>query len=131
MKAEAWLFSGVAAFFAVTGGVYGWFSSDPAGIAALAVSFLMSGLVAGFLWRQCGRLGPRPEDRTDALVREAGDRRFFFPARSYAPGVSAVGTALVGLGVVQGLWLALIGFGALGLGVFGFVFRPAEGDSGT
>ncbi|MFK0046038.1 cytochrome c oxidase subunit 4 [Streptomyces sp. NPDC090741] len=130
MKAEAWLFSGIAAFFAVTGGVYVWFSSDPVGVAALSVSFLMSGLVATFLWRQYSRLGIRPEDRTGALVQEVGDRRFSFPARSYAPVVSAVGTALVGLGVVQGLWLALIGFGVLAVGVFGFVFRPVEADIG-
>ncbi|MCX5009914.1 cytochrome c oxidase subunit 4 [Streptomyces sp. NBC_00555] len=130
MKAEAWLFSGVAVFFAVTGGVYVWFSDDPAGAAALAVSFLMSALIAAFLWWQFRRDGYRPEDRADAVVREAADRRFSFPARSYAPAVSAVGTALVGLGVVQGLWLVLIGFGVLVPGVFGFVFRPGEGRQG-
>lgn len=129
MKAEAWLFSGVAVFFAVTGGIYAWFSDDPAGIAALAVSFLMSALIAAFLWRQFGRGGYRPEDRKGAQVRVAAGRRFSFPARSYAPAVTAAGTALVGLGVVQGLWLALIGFGVLVPGIFGFVFRPGDGSS--
>lgn len=130
MKTEAWLFSWVAVFFAVTGGVYVRYSDEPAGAAALAVSFLMSALIAVFLWRQFRRDGYRPEDRGDAMVREAGDRRFSFPARSYAPVVSAVGTALVGLGVVQGLWLALIGFGVLVPGVFGFVFRPGDDRAG-
>lgn len=129
MKAEAWLFSGVAVFFAVTGGIYTRYSNDPAGIAALTVSFLMSTLIAAFLWRQFGRGGYRPEDRKGAQVREASDRRFSFPARSYAPAVSAAGTALVGLGVVQGLWLALIGFGVLVPGIFGFVFRPGDRTS--
>lgn len=128
MKVEAWLFSGVAVFFLVTGGVYVRYSDDPAGAAALAVSFLMSALIAAFLWWQFHREGYRPEDREDALVQEAADRRFSFPARSYAPAVSAVGTALVGLGVVQGLWLALIGFGVLAPGIFGFVFRPGDDD---
>ncbi|MFC9294503.1 cytochrome c oxidase subunit 4 [Streptomyces sp. NPDC057011] len=126
MKAEAWMFSGVAVFFVVTGGVYARYSTDPAGVAALAVSFLMSALIAAFLWRQFQRGGRRPEDRKGAQVAEGGDRRFSFPARSYAPVTAAVGTALIGLGVVQGLWLALIGFGVLAPGVLGFVFGAGD-----
>ncbi|WP_327280262.1 MULTISPECIES: cytochrome c oxidase subunit 4 [unclassified Streptomyces] len=124
MKAEAWLFSGVAVFFAVTGGVYAAFSTDPAGVAALSVSFLMSALVAAFLWRQYGRGGRRPEDTTDAEIRAGGDRRFSFPASSFAPVTAATGTALMGIGAVQGLWLVLIGAGVVIPGLYGFVFRP-------
>ncbi|MFD4247044.1 cytochrome c oxidase subunit 4 [Streptomyces sp. NPDC058525] len=126
MRAEAWLFTGVAVFFALTGGVYAVFASDPAGIAALLVSLLMSSLVAGYLWRQSLRGGPRPEDEEEVEVSTAGGRRFFFPARSYAPVIAATGTALVGLGLVQGLWITLIGFGVLVPGVFGFVFYGQE-----
>jgi hypothetical protein len=126
MKAEAWVFTSVAAFFAVTGGVYAAFSHDPAGIAALMVSLLMSGLAAAFLWRQSARGGARPEDDPEADVAAAGGRRFSFPARSHAPVVTAVGTALVGLGTVLGLWLVLIGFGILVPGIYGFVFGHAE-----
>ncbi|WP_406179149.1 cytochrome c oxidase subunit 4 [Streptomyces sp. NBC_01006] len=129
MRAEAWLFTGVAVFFALTGGVYAALSDDPAGIAALMVSLLMSALVAAFLWRQFGRDGERPEDDENAEVAERGDRRFLFPARSYAPVVAAAGTALIGLGIAQGLWLTLIGFGLLAPGVFGFVFRGGAPDS--
>ncbi|CAM5621727.1 aa3-type cytochrome oxidase subunit IV [Streptomyces avidinii] len=129
MRAEAWLFTGVAVFFALTGGIYAALSDDPAGISALMVSLLMSALVAAFMWRQFSRDGRRPEDDGTAQVAGGGDRRFFFPARSYAPVVSAAGAALIGLGVVQGLWLALIGFGVLAPGVFGFVFRPRRADS--
>ncbi|MFE6844828.1 cytochrome c oxidase subunit 4 [Streptomyces sp. NPDC057686] len=126
MKAEAWLFSGVAVFFVVTGGVYAVFSGDPAGVTALAVSFLMSALVAAFLWRQYGRGGRRPEDTADAEIRRGGGREFSFPARSFAPVITAVGTALMGIGAVQGLWLALIGGGVVIPGLFGFVFRPVR-----
>ncbi|MBV7672990.1 cytochrome c oxidase subunit 4 [Streptomyces halstedii] len=123
MKGEAWLFTGVAGFFAVTCAVYAAFSSDPAGFSALAVSFLMSALIAAYLWWGHGRTGPRPEDRRDARVREKGGTRSFFPARSYYPVISAAGTALIGLGVVHGLWLFLIGVGVLVPGVYGFVFQ--------
>ncbi|MFG2983368.1 cytochrome c oxidase subunit 4 [Streptomyces sp. NPDC048258] len=123
MKGEAWLFTGTALFFAVTAVVYGWFSREPAGTAALCVSFVMAALVSAFLWRQYRRAGERPEDRGEAEVREAGGRRAFFPARSHFPVLAAAGSALIGLGVVQGLWLCLIGFGVLLPGVLGFAFQ--------
>ncbi|MYX74961.1 cytochrome c oxidase subunit 4 [Streptomyces sp. SID3915] len=126
MRGEAWLFTGVALFFAVTGSVYAAFSTDPAGIAALLVSFLMSALIAGFLWWGYASVGRRPEDRKDAQVREVGGRRAYFPARSYFPVLTAAGTALLGLGTVEGLWLFLIGAGVLVPGVYGFVLQNAD-----
>ncbi|MEU1371514.1 cytochrome c oxidase subunit 4 [Streptomyces sp. NPDC005803] len=125
MKGEAWLFTGVALFFAVTCAVYAAFAPDPAGFAALAVSGLMSALIAAYLWWGYGRVGRRPEDRRDARVREAGGTRTFFPARSYFPVLTAAGAALLALGVVQGLWLFLIGVGVLIPGVYGFAFQNA------
>ncbi|MET9886636.1 cytochrome c oxidase subunit 4 [Streptomyces sp. NPDC006430] len=126
MKTEAWLFTGTALFFGATTAVYGWFSAEPAGTAALGVSFLMASLVAAFFWRQHRRGGERPEDRSTGEVREAAGRRGFFPARSYFPVVAAAGSALVGLGVVQGLWLCLIGCGVLLPGVLGFAFQDLD-----
>ncbi|MFD0265260.1 cytochrome c oxidase subunit 4 [Streptomyces sp. NPDC127106] len=126
MKGEAWLFTGTALFFGATMAVYAWFSGEPAGTAALAVSFLMTALVAAFLWRQYRRGGSRPEDRGTAEVQEAGGRREFFPARTYLPVTAAAGSALIGLGVVQGLWLCLIGFGILLPAVVGFAFRTLD-----
>ncbi|AZM90890.1 MULTISPECIES: cytochrome c oxidase subunit 4 [Streptomyces] len=126
MRGEAWLFTGTALFFGAATAVYGGLSDEPAGIAALCVSFAMSALVAAFLWRQYRRGGERPEDRADAEVREAGGRRAFFPARSPYPVLTAAGSALVGLGVVQGLWLCLIGFGVLLPGVLGFAFQNLD-----
>ncbi|MGC5341547.1 cytochrome c oxidase subunit 4 [Streptomyces sp. DT24] len=122
MRAEALLFSGVALFFALTGGIYGWLAREPAGLAALTVSFLMSALIAAFLWRQHGRTLRRPEDRKDAEIRENSGTRTFFPARSYFPVLAGLGTALIGSGVAIGLWLFLIGVGVLIPGVFGFVY---------
>ncbi|MEV0414295.1 cytochrome c oxidase subunit 4 [Streptomyces sp. NPDC050448] len=123
MKGEAWLFTGVALFFGATTVVYRWFSRDPAGSSALCVSFIMSSLVAAFLWRQFRRGGERPEDREAAEVQEAGGRRGFFPARSHSPVLAAAGSALIALGVVEGLWLCLIGFGVLLPGILGFAFQ--------
>lgn len=123
MRGEALLFTGVSAFFAVMASTYGWYSHEPAGTAALLVSFLMSGLVSFFLWVQYARRGRRAQDRSDAEVAETAGPLDFFPPRSYYPVLTGAGAALLGLGVAIGLWLFLIGLGVTAAGVAGFVFQ--------
>jgi cytochrome c oxidase subunit IV len=100
-----------------------WLSGDPAGSTALIVSFLMSALVAFFLWTQYRRRGRRPEDRRDGEVKERAGPLDFFPPHSVWPVVAALGYTLLALGVVFGLWLFLIGIGVAAYGIFGFVFQ--------
>jgi hypothetical protein len=123
VNAESALFAGVSVFFALSAAVYGWFSAEPAGTAALAVACLMSALVAFFLVRQHQRIGPLPADQKDAAVHETTGGVAFFPPRSAFPVLAALGTVLVALGVVYGLWLFLLGAGVLAPGVGGFVFQ--------
>lgn len=123
MKPEALLFLGVAVFFGASAAVYGWWAGDPAGTAVLTVSFLMAALVTLHLWRQDRRLGTVAQNRGRAEVRETAGPVAFFPPRSYVPVLAAVGTAVLALGVVYGLWLVLVGAGLLAPGVFGFVFQ--------
>ncbi|MEV1081458.1 cytochrome c oxidase subunit 4 [Streptomyces sp. NPDC050211] len=126
MKVEAFLFGGVAAFFAGTAVLYGWWSGDPAGTAALVVAFLMGALVSFFCAVQYRRKGRRPQDRTDAEVADAAGPLEFFPPKSPWPIVTALGFAIAATGVVFGLWLFLIGFGVLAHGVVGMVFQYAR-----
>ncbi|KJK59333.1 aa3-type cytochrome oxidase subunit IV [Saccharothrix sp. ST-888] len=126
MRAESALFAGVAAFFAVTGALYGWLAAEPAGTVALTVAFLMSGLLALFCWTQHVKRGERLQDRADiAVVEGAGPLDFFAPHSLY-PVLCALGAALFGLGVVFGVWLVLIGFGVLVPGTVGFVFQYGQ-----
>ena len=130
MKAETGLFAGVAAFFAVTGSGYAlWSTFEPAGTAVLCVSFLMASLIAFFCWRQHLVKGRRLQDRKDADIHEGAGPLDFFPARSYAPVITALGFSLAMTGVVTHVWVVLVGLGVTGLGVGGFVFenndRPA------
>ncbi|MGW1073392.1 aa3-type cytochrome oxidase subunit IV [Streptomyces sp. NPDC002537] len=129
MKTEAFLFSGVAGFFLVSGAFYTWLSGrEPAGTAALAVSFVMASLVSFFCFMNHRRRGPRPEDREDAEIAERAGRLDFFPPRSTYPALTALGAALCALGIVFGLWLFVIGFGLLGGGVLGLSFQHLQRD---
>ncbi|MFF4394953.1 cytochrome c oxidase subunit 4 [Streptomyces sp. NPDC001480] len=129
MRTEARLFTGVAAFFAVTAAGYGWRSAEPAGTAALALACVMAALVAFFLRVQHRRLGARPQDRTDAEVVETAGPVAFFPPRSAWPITIALGAVLLALGVVFGLWLVLIGLGVLAAGVVGMVLQYADREA--
>lgn len=123
MKVEAYLFGVMALFFAVTGAVYAWYALEPAGTAALTVSCLMSALIALYCVRQRRRGGARLQDRKDVPVHEGTGALDFFPPHSYAPVLSALGTALIAAGVIYGVWLAAIGLGVLAPGIAGFVFE--------
>ncbi|OEV08038.1 cytochrome c oxidase subunit 4 [Streptomyces nanshensis] len=123
MKTEAILFTGASAFFAVVTAVYTPFSRDPVGNTALAVSLLMTGLIAFFLWMQYLRHGVRAQDRREADVRDGAGPVAFFPPHSYYPVLTALGTVIAAFGVIYGMWLFLIGIGITAPGVAGFVFQ--------
>ncbi|MFB7209001.1 cytochrome c oxidase subunit 4 [Streptomyces sp. NPDC056255] len=125
MKPEAQLFAGVAVFFLVTDVIYACFAREPAGVAALTVSFLMSALISFFCGTNHRRKGSRPEDRKDSEIQERSGIVDFFPPHSVYPAVIAVGAALIGLGVVYALFLFLIGLGVALAGVFGMTFQFA------
>ena len=126
MKAEALLFGGVAVFFGGAAALYGLWSGDPTGTAALVVAFAMAALVSFFCAVQYARRGTRPQDRTDAEVADAAGPLEFFPPHSPWPVVTALGFAVMATGVVYGLWLFLIGVGVLARGVLGLVFQYAS-----
>ncbi|MEU4211764.1 cytochrome c oxidase subunit 4 [Streptomyces sp. NPDC026206] len=124
MKAEAYLFAGVACFFLGTDAGYAWWSGrEPAGTAVLTVSFVMSSLMSFFFAMNYRRRGPRPEDRKDSQVAERAGRLDFFPPHSAYPVLTALGVALLAVGVVYGLWLFLLAAGVLAAGVGGLVFQ--------
>ncbi|MFS4094464.1 cytochrome c oxidase subunit 4 [Streptomyces sp. AF1A] len=126
MKAEALLFGGVALFFGASAAVYGVWSRDPTGTAALVVAFGMAALVSFFCLIQYRRRGSRAQDRTEAEVADGAGPVAFFPDESPWPVVTALGFAVAASGVVFGLWLFLIGLGILARGVFGLVFQYAH-----
>ncbi len=123
MKTEAWLFAGVAGFFLVTDVVYAYFSREPAGTAALTVSFAMASVISFFCLVNYRRRGSRPEDRKEAQVADRAGRLDFFPPHSAYPVLTAAGAALTAVGIVYGMWLFLPAVGILLAGVLGLAFQ--------
>nr|WP_323809145.1 cytochrome c oxidase subunit 4 [Kitasatospora acidiphila] len=79
----------------------------------------------GLLLGPAREAGQRLADDPNAEVADgAGPLDFFAPSSIY-PLWTAVGAALLALGVIYGWWLTLIGFGVLAPGVTGFVFQYA------
>ncbi|MFF5970357.1 cytochrome c oxidase subunit 4 [Streptomyces sp. NPDC012769] len=131
MRTESVVFAGTAGFFLVVDVLYAVWAREPAGTAALTVAFLMALLVSFFFARNHRLNGERPEDRRDGEVRERYGSLGLFPPHSRWPVLTAVGAAVLALGVVYGLWLALLGLGVLAAGVGGLVFQyAAEDDEG-
>lgn len=126
MRVEGRLFAVMALYFGVTAAVYGWRSQEPAGTAALTVSFLMSSLIACFYAVQYWKRGLRAQDQRDAEIADTAGPLAFFPPRSGWPVSCALGLAVSALGVVYGVWLFAIGMGVLVGAVFGFVFQYAR-----
>ncbi|GHF07257.1 MULTISPECIES: aa3-type cytochrome oxidase subunit IV [Streptomyces] len=124
MKTEAFLFSGVAAFFLVTDVAYIWWSGkEPAGGAALTVSFLMASVIAFFCAMNHRRKGRRPEDRPDSEIHERAGVVDFFPPQSGYPPLTALGATLLMLGIVFGLWLFIAGAGITMAGIIGMALQ--------
>ncbi|MBW8088355.1 MULTISPECIES: aa3-type cytochrome oxidase subunit IV [Streptomyces] len=129
MKSEAYLFAGVALFFLISDAAYIWFAREPAGIAALSVSFGMSSVISFFCLVNYRRKGLRPEDRADSDIRERGGIIDFFPPQSGYPVIIALGAAVTAVGIVYGVWIIIIGFGLLWPSIFGMVFQFGNRES--
>ncbi|MGW7335417.1 aa3-type cytochrome oxidase subunit IV [Streptomyces sp. NPDC054808] len=125
MRTESRLFTGVGIFFGGEAALYGWWSREPAGTAALVIAFLMASLIAFFLRVQYRKRGLRAQDRGEGEVVDTAGPLDFFPPRSPWPITIALAAVVLAVGIVFGLWLALIGFGLLAMGVCGMVFQYA------
>ncbi|MFE7412324.1 cytochrome c oxidase subunit 4 [Streptomyces laurentii] len=128
MRTEALVFAGTAGFFLAVDVLYAVWSREPAGTAALTVAFLMASLISFFSARTHRAIGLRPEDRPDGEVKERSGPVALFSPGSGWPVLIALGGAVLALGLVFGLWLALIGLGLFAAGVGGLVFQYATDD---
>ena len=127
MKFEGSLFVGCAIFFGVVDIVYWYFSKDPTGTVALALSVGLAFLTGFYLLFTGRRLPERPEDNPDGEIEEGTGELGFFSPHSWWPLYVGLACALAAFGVAVGWWLFLIGLLAIFLTTIGFVFEYYRG----
>jgi uncharacterized membrane protein len=127
MKFEGSLFIGCAIFFGAADIVYWYFSKDPTGTTALALSVGLAFLTGFYLLFTGRRLPERPEDNPDGEIEQGTGELGFFSPHSWWPLYVGLAAALAALGVAIGWWLFLIGLLALFLTTIGFVFEYYRG----
>ena len=127
MKFEGSLFIGCAIFFGGVDIVYWYFSKDPTGTTALALSVGLAFLTGFYLLFTGRRLPERPEDSPDGEIEEGTGELGFFSPHSWWPLYVGLAAAFAALGVAIGWWMFLIGLLALFLTTIGFVFEYYRG----
>jgi hypothetical protein len=127
MKFEGSLFIGCAVFFGGADIVYWYFSKDPTGTTALALSVGLAFLTGFYLLFTGRRLPERPEDNPDGEIEEGTGELGFFSPHSWWPLFVGLAAAIAALGVAIGWWMFLIGLLALFLTTIGFVFEYYRG----
>jgi uncharacterized membrane protein len=127
MKVEGYLFLGCAAFFAGTDIVYWYFSKDPTGTTALALSVGLAFLSGFYILFTGRRLPRRPEDDAQAQISEGTGELGFFSPHSWWPLFVSLAAATAAIGVAVGWWLFLIGMLFVFLAMIGFVFEYYRG----
>jgi hypothetical protein len=114
MKVEGLVFSVFTTFLGITTIVYWFTSKDPTGTAALAISAGLGLLIGGYLLLTSRRIEPRPSDLPDAEVADGAGEVGHFSPGSYWPFFISLFAFLLLLGMIVGVWLAIIG----GVGAF-------------
>ena len=121
MKTEARVFLGVTAFFVVIGVIYWFVSYEEAGAVMLAASAVMGLVAGGSIWFLSRHAPVRSEDRDDATIADGAGPVDVFPLHSIWPFAIGLSAALFASGFAFGTWLVMIGGGALGVSLIGFV----------
>jgi uncharacterized membrane protein YedE/YeeE len=121
VKAEARVFLGITAFFVLIGVVYWFVSYEEAGAVMLAASALMGLVAGGSIWFLSRHAPTRTEDRDDATIADGAGPVDVFPLHSVWPFAVGLSAALFASGFAFGFWLVLVGGGALGISLIGYV----------
>jgi hypothetical protein len=130
VKVEALIFNLIAVFCFVCAIVYGFWSREPIGTTALALSGGLTILIGGFFWFVSRRIDPRPEDLKDADIADgAGELGFFSPA-SYWPLGIALSAGLMGVALAYFYpWLIITAAAALLITIGGLLFEYYVGQN--
>jgi Cytochrome c oxidase subunit IV len=127
MKIEGYLFLGCAAFFGVMDIIYWYFSHDPTGTTALALSVALAFLTGFYVLFTGRRLPERPEDDLSGEIEQGTGELGFFSPHSWWPLFLGLSTATAALGFAVGWFMFLIGALLTVFSAIGFVFEYYRG----
>ncbi|MBI1349813.1 MAG: cytochrome c oxidase subunit 4 [Actinomycetales bacterium] len=128
MKIEGWIFGLGALFFLPVSIIYWYFSRDPIGTTALAMSAGLAFIVAFYVLYTAKRVYPRPEDRMDAEIDEADPEYGFFSPHSWWPLAIGASAFVIALGLIFAVWVIVAGVFFLLLALVGWLFEYYRGD---
>jgi hypothetical protein len=130
VKVEALIFNLIAVFCIAAAVVYGFWSQEPIGTTALALSAGLMSLIGGFFWFVSRRIDARPEDRKDAEIADGAGELGFFSPGSYWPFGLALSAGLMGLALAFYYpWLIAIAGIALLCTIGGLLFEYYVGQN--
>lgn len=110
MRVESRIFELLTVFFAVVAIIYGYFSHEPVGITALALSAGLTLIVGTYFRFVARRLALRPEDYGDAEVSDGAGELGFFSPGSFWPIALAAAAGVMALAIAFfAWWLIVIG----------------------
>lgn len=130
MRAQGVMFLGLAVFFAVADIIYWWYSHDPTGTTALALSIGMALLVGYYLTYTQRQVPPAEmyEDNADAEIEEGAGEIGFYSPHSWWPLAIGLSAAIAFIGIPVGWWLFLMGLMFGVVSAFGLVYEYYRGE---
>ncbi len=128
MKIEGWIFGLGFLFFLPLSAIYWYFSRDPIGTTALAMSAGLSIIVAFYVLYTAKRVYPRPEDRQWAEIDEADPEYGFFSPHSWWPLMIGLGAFIIALGLIFAVWVIVFGAAFLLIALVGWLFEYYRRD---
>ncbi|MBO3745609.1 cytochrome c oxidase subunit 4 [Streptosporangiaceae bacterium NEAU-GS5] len=127
MKVQGWMFLLCGVFFAAADVVYWYWSKEPTGTTAMAISVGLAFMIGYYLLFTARRIGDQPEDDKEAEISDGAGELGFFSPSSWWPLFVVLAVALTFFGFVIGWWLFFIGMFATIMSVIGFVFQYYRG----
>jgi hypothetical protein len=128
MKVQGWLFLASGLFFAGVDVIYWFWSHEPTGTTALAVSVGLALMIGYYLLFTARRIGEQPEDNKQAEISDGAGEIGFFSPHSWWPLFITLSCGLAAVGFVIGWWLFFIGMSAVIMSAVGFVFEYYRGN---
>jgi hypothetical protein len=127
MKVQGWLFLLCGVFFAATAIVYWFWSREPVGTTAMAISVGFAFMIGYYLMFTARRIGEQPEDNKQAEISDGAGEIGFFSPHSWWPLFVTLSAAVAFLGFAVGWWLFMIGVFLVIMSAIGFVFQYYHG----